>query len=86
QACLIAFSAVALLPHSCRHLEGSLLDSITGLQSITPGWGEPVRAMMRDQRCDLPASRQAGSGDPSIFYWPNNPAHIYSSCKAPSRA
>ena len=30
-----------------------------------PGWGEPVRAMMRNQRCDLPAGRPAGSGYPA---------------------
>ncbi|OGQ48980.1 MAG: hypothetical protein A3I10_04180 [Deltaproteobacteria bacterium RIFCSPLOWO2_02_FULL_57_26] len=27
------------------------------------GWGEPIRAMVWDRRCDLPAGRQAGSGD-----------------------
>lgn len=57
QACLIAFSAVALLPYSCRHPKSSIPNFIGPLQSITLSWCRASPGDDANQRCDLPAGR-----------------------------
>src|SRR5713226_8307310 len=69
-ACLtrsLPLSSAAVL---CYRVTGSGLSVLTIFliplnNQKCPGWGEPVQTMMRNQRCDLPAGRQAGLGNPA---------------------